>query len=50
MRIIRLLVALPMIWTMIAPQHALAVGIQNTNETKINFIIPNDLTIVENYK
>jgi 3D (Asp-Asp-Asp) domain-containing protein len=47
MRIIRLLVALPMIWTMVAPQHALAVGIQNTNETKINFTITNNLTIID---
>lgn len=47
MRIIRLLVALPMIWTMVAPQYALAAGIQNTNETKINFTIPNDLNIVD---
>jgi 3D (Asp-Asp-Asp) domain-containing protein len=46
MRIIRLLVALPMIWTMVAPQHALAVGIQNANETKINFTIPNALVII----
>ncbi|MBU2028935.1 3D domain-containing protein [Patescibacteria group bacterium] len=47
MRIIRLLVALPMIWTMVAPQHALAVSIQNANETKINFTIPNNLNIVD---
>jgi len=47
MRIIRLLVALPMIWTMVAPQHALAADIQNANETKINFTIPNNLNIVD---
>lgn len=47
MRIIRLLVTLPMIWTMIAPQYALAADIQNANETKINFTIPNNLNIID---
>ena len=47
MRIISMLVALPMLWTMIVPQHALAAEVANTDETKTNFEIKDNITIVD---
>jgi len=47
MRIISMLVALPMLWTMIIPQHALAAETANTDETKTNFEIQENINIVD---
>lgn len=47
MRIISMLVALPMLWTMLVPQYALASESANTDETKTNFEINEDITIVD---
>jgi 3D (Asp-Asp-Asp) domain-containing protein len=46
MRIISMLVSLPMLWTMIVPQHALAAEFANTDETKTNFKIEENIIIV----
>ncbi len=42
-----MLVALPMLWAIIAPQHALAVEVTNTDETKINFEIQDNKVLVK---
>ncbi|KKR20441.1 MAG: Conserved protein YuiC [Candidatus Moranbacteria bacterium GW2011_GWA2_39_41] len=42
MRIISMLVALPMLWTTLVPQHALAAEFANTDETKTNLEIQVD--------
>jgi len=46
MRIISMLVALPMLWTMLVPQHALAAESANTDETKTNFEIQENIQII----
>jgi len=42
-----MLVALPMLWTMIVPQYALAAEFANTDETKTNFKIAENIEIVD---
>jgi 3D (Asp-Asp-Asp) domain-containing protein len=45
MRIISMLVSLPMLWAMIVPQQVLAAEFANTDETKTNFKIEENIII-----
>jgi len=42
-----MLVMLPMLWATIAPQYVSAAGIKNTDETKINFKIEDNIDIID---
>lgn len=47
MRIISMLVALPILWTIIVPQHVSAAETMNTDETKINFKIQEHIILAD---
>lgn len=49
MRIISMLVSLPMLWAMIVPQQVLAAEFANTDETKTNFKIEENITIIDGF-
>lgn len=46
MRIISILVAVPMLWTMLFPQSAMAAEAANTNETNTKFKIQENIAII----
>lgn len=46
MRIIRILMVLPLLWTTIIPNQAMAAKLAISNETQINFQIKSDIAIV----
>lgn len=46
MRIISILVAVPMLWTMLFPQNVIAADVANTNETNTKFKIQENIAII----